>query len=169
MGLDITVYKNVKPLIKDGEHVHGDYDRDLLEEEFSDLYMFTAFVITPEWNDRIKNFNIDYYYYGEPVYEFGYGYSYHSNFRNKLGLLVGLADGEWLDITNDKPFFEICQFADNEGVMDFECAAELYKDFLEYKEKAYELYADDEWLLRRYEDWLEATRLAKEDGAIDFH
>lgn len=69
----------------------------------------------------------------------------------------------------DKPFFELINFADNEGTIGPEAAADLYKDFVDWGEKIVNTYLDDSWFREKYEDWTKAFKLAGGSGIVDFH
>lgn len=77
----------------------------------------------------------------------------------------------------DAPFFELINFADNEGTIGPDAAADLLKDFDDGRSRwadyLVERYADKPWdskyYLEKYEDWAHACRLAADRGLIDFH
>lgn len=69
----------------------------------------------------------------------------------------------------DIPFYEIINFADNEGCLDYEVAAKLLKDFTEYKDKFYALDEVPEYFQGIYNEWIDVCELAvKEKGVIEF-
>lgn len=152
MGLDITVYQNIK----------------LANEIENSNYDFTAFVIEESWKDRIKNLEYGKHYTGIAVYSFGYGYSSHGWFRDQLANLTQ-QNLTWREApcTPNTPFYELINFADNEGVIDFETSKKLYEDFIAWREKAYE--SSDERFIDCYDEWTEIFNHAKENGVVDFH
>ena len=158
MGLDISVYQNIKKVITE------DY------EEFD----FAAFVIDDRWLYKIKNLEKNAKYVGdiaEP--EVGYSYSSHYQFRNYLCEIIlerevkRFSDEE---LDEKMPFIELIDFADNEGCLDWEVSEKLYKDFVEYKDKAVKyLEEQNEPHFRdRYLDWLKVFEVAKERGVVVF-
>jgi hypothetical protein len=72
----------------------------------------------------------------------------------------------------DGAFYELIYFADNEGAIGPEAAADLLKDFEQYA-NAYAAahsqgYGGDQFR-ERYDDWTRAFRLAAHGGLVDFH
>lgn len=154
MGLDITVYQKIK-LATQEEIENSNYD-------------FTAFVIEESWKDRVKNLEYDKHYTGVPVYGFQCAYSSHSWFRDHLANLTQ-QNLNWKTepCTPNTPFYELINFADNEGVIDFETSKKLYEDFISWRGKAYE--SNDERFINYYDEWTEIFNHAKENGVVDFH
>ena len=158
MGLDVSVYKNIK--------------RTDVEDEID----FTAFVIDESWKYKIKNLEDGKDYKGEPTdADVRYAYSTHNRFRETLLKIIGrndllLENGkiDWVRIENEKqmPFYELIWFADNEGCLDFEISNILYNDFLKYKELAVKYLADDDYTLQKYLDWLNVFLDGKEANSV---
>lgn len=69
----------------------------------------------------------------------------------------------------DGPFYELIWFADNEGAIGPEAAADLLKDF----EQHADAYVTDGYVFghsrEKYADWTRAFRLAADSGLVDFH
>lgn len=71
----------------------------------------------------------------------------------------------------DKPFYEIIWFADNEGCIGPDAAADLLVDFREYAE-TYAPEGDGNYLgyyREKYRNWTRACELAAHGGLISFH
>lgn len=68
----------------------------------------------------------------------------------------------------DLPFYELIWFADNEGTIGPEAAADLLEDFREHG-PAYAREHADEYDRQCYQDWMRAFRLAAHGGLVDFH
>jgi hypothetical protein len=156
MGLDISVYTNIRKATLD----------EIKEGEYS----FIAFVINDSWKNRIKNLEYDTEYVGESQDAgISYGYGSHSRFRDKLTKVTEM-DLEWRNKTSDKPspFYELINFADNEGCLDWECSQKLYNDFVQQKDKAFEMFSEDENFIYNYEVWLKTFEIAKEKGVVVF-
>jgi hypothetical protein len=72
----------------------------------------------------------------------------------------------------DGPFYELIWFADNEGDIGPEAAADLLKDFEQHAD-AYATAAPEGWEgeygREKYADWTRAFRLAADGGLVDFH
>jgi hypothetical protein len=77
----------------------------------------------------------------------------------------------------DAPFFELINFADNEGAIGPDAAADLVKDFEDGRShwadyvvaKLSDHAMKSRYYLEKYEDWAHACRLAADHGLIDFH
>lgn len=68
----------------------------------------------------------------------------------------------------DKPFYELIWFADNEGSIGPEAAADLLADFREHADRY--VKPEGEWATpTRYENWTRACELAADSGLIRFH
>jgi len=156
MGLSVSVYK----------------DLVLSNEDEGDFYVEQ---ITPEWDWKIKNLVKGAWYkagfYKEAL---DYAYSSHLKFRKELLKLIGRQklihpytdDIVWGLIPKDMPFEPLINFADNEGVLDWEVCTTLYNTFVGYLPLATQSL--DAYYLERYENWLLAFELAKDNGAIVF-
>lgn len=162
MGLDVTVYKNIK---------RTDSDED---------YDFTAFVIDPTWEHKIKNLEKGAKYVGE-VSEgnISYGYSSHNRFREHLLKLQdrhdllkkdGTVDWERLDKFPELPFYELINFADNEGCLDWETNEKLYNDFKSCEGKAVKYAENEHYFIENYRSWLNVFVNGKQrDAVVVFH
>lgn len=158
MGLDIRAYKNLTEVInpeldEDGDNVHWDTEW------------------TPgasmKWSEkhfpgRGEGIDADKTYKWEDTYGFRAGsYSGYNRWRRALERFAV-----------NKAFYELTEFADNEGVIGFVVAKKLAKDFADYEEqaKAYakELGEEGEYWLEKYYDWKQAFEMASENGAVEF-
>jgi hypothetical protein len=158
MGLDVSVYKNIK--------------RTEVEDEID----FTAYVIDESWKYKIKNLEDGKHYKGEITdADVRYSYSTHNRFRETLLKIIERSDLllkngriDWVRLENEKkiPFYELINFADNEGCLDFEISTILYNDFLKYKEVAVKYLANDDYTLQKYFDWLNVFENGKEANSV---
>lgn len=162
MGLDVTVYKNIKRTNSD-----EDYD-------------FTAFVIDPTWEHKIKNLEKGAKYEGEVSGgNVSYAYSSHSRFREHLLKLQdrhdllkkdGTVDWERLDKFPELPFYELINFADNEGCLDWETNEKLYNDFKACEGKAVKYAENEHYFIEHYKSWLNVFENGKQrDAVVVFH
>jgi len=101
-------------------------------------------------------------------------YGGYGMWRNDLAtfsltmLRAGITDGLVpIDEHLRVPFIELTYFADNEGCIGPEAAADLLKDFRQF-ETVYKSNhdADD---IESYGDWMRACELAADGGLIQFH
>jgi len=156
MGLAVRVYKNIKQTNN--------------EEE----YDFEAFVIDDNWKYKIKNLEEGKLYEGDCVDRtISYPYSAHNRFRETLLKLIGRDDlltsegkVDWANLPSDIPFYELIDFADNEGCLDWEVSEKLYKDFKDWETKADEFYSD--FQIDKYKEWLNVFELGKDRGVVVF-
>jgi len=161
MGLDVTVYNNIR------------------KTESEDDYDFIAFVIDDSWKWKVKNLEYNAAYCGDSMAKAaGYSYSTHSRFREVLIKIIDRKDLLdrydkiiWDKLPENIPFYDFIDFADNEGCLDWEVSKIIYKDFVSWFDSAkivlpkYGLF----WL-ERYEEWMEAFKSASENkGVVEFH
>lgn len=93
----------------------------------------------------------------------GYPAVSHRSYWEKEPQLLHAA-GAWE--RDGGPFWELINFADNEGVIGALVSAKLAKDFNAFQTKANEVGG---WFLRKYNEWRQAFELAADCGAVDFH
>ena len=160
MGLDIMVYKNVKTTDS--------------EEE----YQFTAIVIDENWDYKIKNLEYGKNYTGEIVNaSVSYGYSTHNRIRESLIKIIGrnyllLKDGkiDWNKLEyeheSEMPFYELINFADNEGCLDFEISTKLHSQFVEWQDEAVKHLSDNDYFKEKYFDWMNVFEKGKEINSV---
>lgn len=71
----------------------------------------------------------------------------------------------------DLPFYELINFADNEGTIGWVAAKDLLEDFTTHHDAYVLAHAgpDGDYDIERYDDWTQACFLAANYGLIDFH
>jgi hypothetical protein len=157
MGLDVITYGNIK-LAKNEE------DAD-----------FVAYVINEKWKHKVKNLQYGKAYNGDVIFKgVSYSYSTHSRFREGLVRLIGREDLldsggkiKWNKLPAEIPFYDLINFADDEGCLDWEVSSTILSDFEEYNEKAkLEMNPFD---YSKYETWLETFKYAKNNGVVVFY
>jgi hypothetical protein len=172
MGLDIVAYSNVEKIdnpveneygyIEDAvkAYVLGDFDRSLRGLEDGAWYRST------DESDEVS-------------FRAG-SYSGYNLWRDSLAqIALGIpANNIWADPDKykDEPFFELINFADNEGTIGPIAARDLAMDFVtsrdDIERKAKEHFTTDEgdvdWFMQKYDDWTEACEIASHDGLILF-
>lgn len=174
MGLDITAYSHLK---------HVSNHQDLADEYCEDEYHVTAY--------GYKGFDRSYRGLEGMDKEFGPGlvggdcytmtegterhrfragsYSGYGAFREALASLVGPSVADyWQESDPDLPFYEIINFADNEGTIGPDAARDLLEDFRTHRDAFARTNSDSYWL-ETYDDWITALELASNDGLVDFH
>lgn len=121
-----------------------------------------------------------YYTRGGKYFGFRAGsYGGYNQWREALSLAaLGVApELVWQhpDDYRDKPFYELVNFADNEGTIGPEAAQDLYQDFVDQESKILAFWADNfdqntrEWFEQKYDDWIKAFDLARGTGLVAFH
>jgi hypothetical protein len=156
MGLLVKVYQNIK------------------EASDKEDYCFDAYVISEEWNYKIKNLKNRGLYDGDCVFKgISYPCTSHNRFREQLVKLIDRMDLikpdgtiDWDNLKPDMPFYDFIDFADNEGCLDFEVSEKIYQSFKEWEVKAQFLLTG--WVLDKYNEWLQAFDLSRQNGVMVF-
>ncbi len=169
MGLDITAYSKLTPVGKhaddyceDEDHVHA-FAYSCFPESFRGI------PVLGEWAVSGTSFLEGGCYAvtdGTETLGFRAGsYTGYNQWRDDLRLQFNP------DTLPDLPFYELIWFADNEGCIGPEAAADLLQDFRAMaasyrppRETGYPEYYTD-----KYRDWTRACELAAESGLIHFH
>lgn len=162
MGLAVSVFKNIKKTNDD------------------ENYDFTAYVIAPTWEHKIKNLENRAKYVGQRSEgNISYPYSSHNRFREHLLKMQGkhhllkqdgTVDWERLDTEPDTPFYDLINFADNEGCLDWETNEKLFNDFKAWEGEAVK-YAETTYNFdENYKRWLNIFENGKQrDAVVVFH
>lgn len=160
MGLDITVYANIREL-PSGE----DVDEDLATID-----------VHSSGEDRLDGIKPG-YYTGDPVFEFRAGsYSGHGEFRTAVcEVILGVKpESVWTDRNNwrGKPFYEWINHSDCQGCIGPTTSAKLHHDFVKFRDKFVARDFGSDWLrdysIQRYDDWTKAFELASNGGVVVF-
>lgn len=166
MGLDVTAYE-VATLIDPHEHTDDCYDADHVR-----AFVYDGF------ERSLRGLEADrcYLVSGERFPFWAGSYSGYGHFR---GLLTRAAlgidpRGIWADpdAAVDLPFYELINFADNEGTIGPEAAADLLADFDEHGERVKETIAaataPETYYAEKVDAWHEAFRIAAGSGLVRF-
>lgn len=109
------------------------------------------------------------------------GYSRYNHWREELAELAGYPLTEytqygatsmrrdaaaWAGLCEGKPFVELVNFSDCEGVIGPVVAAKLAKDFAEWSERAAQR-GDD--FYQKFDEWRRCFEFAADGGAVCFH
>lgn len=150
MGVVISVYTNIK------------------KSTVND-YCFRAFVLSDKWNDRIKNLEINSFYKGQyhPQKTFEYSSTIHNTLRSELCEILNRHRNEWKDDMDDSiPFYELFEFGDNEGCMDWESCSNLYDDFMTYKKQFMLKHNNNQFARDIYQKWIDILKCAKDNKGV---
>lgn len=172
MGLDITAYRALKPAADIEFDEYGDpkeYDRYFQARENTHFPGRAEGLTDRAW----------YEFADSDGFRAG-SYSGYGEWRDNLAQLAGYparADlrqphshsaAAWA--AQSGPFWELINFADNEGVIGPVVAAKLAKDFAEFDDRAKSFDPGaDGWFYERYALWRRAFEMAADGGAVDFH
>lgn len=184
MGLDITAYSHLKHI---GKH---EIDPALNEGEPGPHCYYENHVDTYAYVGFEQSFR------GLPIlgedrgFVFG-GCCEHTDATETHGFRAGSYGGynqwradlqEWFNPlrVTDGPFYELIWFADNEGCIGPEAAADLLSDFREHADAYAAAHVEDpatgrystpegDWFRGKYQDWTRAFELAANSGLVRFH
>lgn len=161
MGLDITAYRRLSKV--DEEY------RDT-EEFYDNRYM--PHPASVEWAEqhfpgRSEGIEPGAVYAFEDAFGFrAGGYGGYNAWRRELAELAGYSaeDAHSGKVTSG-PFYELVDFADNEGVIGPVVSAKLAADFRDHQH----LVGDRGLFADLYGKWRKAFEMAADGGAVDFH
>lgn len=175
MGVSITAYTQLR---KRSDVVAGE-DYAIDPETKQELPHLWRAYINPDFPGRADEIeNRAYYEYAEVVDGMDRSYGGYNVWRNDLAKLAGWpmapdesdngkrshAASAWA--AQSGPFWELINFADNEGVIGGEVCAKLAKDFAEYQSMADA--HPDQFFRDGYNGMRRAFEAAADTGAVDF-
>lgn len=159
MGLDITVYMN----IRNERACTEDDDNNGVPDNMTTFYVEPHFPLAAP--DIPKNRVWSY----SDSWSFRAGsYGGYGAWRKQLAALVGFPEAweeRWK--RTDLPFYELVVFADNEGTIGPATCAKLAKDFEEWSDRAHRIGPDS--FVRLYDEFKQAFKDAANNGAVEFH
>ena len=172
MGLDISVYSKV------GKKIATTNDEEL--EELRDSSKFIYVYVNKFYYNQHGDKETGIYEITPKTKHISFRAGSYSGYGERRKQLSRFAlNVEAKEIWNNpnkfkgKPFVEMINFSDCEGVIDTKICAKLYNDFKNNKEsimaKAKELNEFDfDWFKRWYEDFEKGFELASDDGVLIF-
>lgn len=150
--------------------------KDVKEITDVDGYDFIAYVIDENWKYKIKNLKEYGYCQGKRTEsQVNYSCSTHNRFREHLLKIIGrndllLTDGkiDWVKLEKETeiPFYELINFSDNQGCLDFEMCRILYQNFIDYKDKAIKYFEKNDHFLSSYLNWVNVFKDGKETNSV---
>lgn len=189
MGLDISVYRTVTPIPEHDCRARIDDDgtdweacyyaghrKTFVYEGFEQSYRGLP-VADPPYRivgGDTRLYGNEWVAAADDSWGFRAGsYSGYNAFRSALASAAWDEDYDKIDWSRvdeyrDKPFFELCWFADNEGTIGPEAAADLARDYDEHKDRIVALLQDD-YFEDKFHEWGRAFHDAANTGMIDFH
>lgn len=170
MGLDITAYRKLVPAPNAARDTDG-YPKDG-KTHFLAHPLSVAFT-EENWPGQSAGVVPDMAYTFADSFGFRAGsYGGYNAWRDWLARVAGWAGAKecWKSKTpSERPFAELINFADNEGVIGPSVAAKLAKDFADNEPRAVALDDDGLWPIELYRKWRRAFEMAADGGAVDFH
>ena len=160
MGLDISYYETITPADCTREQVEDEYER------YIHWYTVEGF------ESRLDGIEGEYMEVSGQRGGFRAGsYGGYNHWRNLLAQVIHDKDAEYFWSTSpcDGPFYELINFADNEGCIGPKTCAKLAKDFEDYGEKFASDPRVDDWDRQKYMDWCRAFQCAANTGCVEFH
>lgn len=132
-----------------------------------------AFILDPDFHRSLRGLKAGRCYkVSDPEVTVRSSYSGHNRFREELArVFLGVTPGSiWddPDIYADRPFFELIQFADNEGTIGPEAAADLATDFTEGRDRWEADPRLQPWARETYVEWAAAFEAAAGGGLVRF-
>jgi hypothetical protein len=160
MGLDITAYEKLTFVRPSVTNVDYDYPTET-----------PVYVKRPDRADGLVTgiYRVD----GE-TFEFRAGsYSGYNAWRAWLcrTMLQKTPEYVWSHLEDfvGKPFIELIDFSDCEGTIGSDVCAKLAHDFAAHRNVAERTQGEDDYNLRKYDEWHKAFVLASSGGAVAFH
>lgn len=188
MGLDITAYSHLRHL---GKHQIPPDDEDYCyDNDHVTAFAYASFPLSfrgLEGADEAANsaWGRDFigghcYVPTEKTETLGFhagSYSDYSYYRNLLSsVFISLSRNmtklehedywETLEKQTHAPFYELINFADNEGCIGPVAAEKLYQDHVNGRSQFLAAHPD---YIYMYDEWTEAFDLARHDGLVKFH
>ena len=193
MGLDISAISKLKPIeIPEGIEKWSDEYYDWEKDIGGNVWNLQPNSWFPEQSEGIYEGTTQ----SEGEY-FGFragSYSGYGEWREDLARAAGYIGGAqevWGEFENEpsgdvyaKPFTDLINFSDADGVIGPIVSEKLYNDFVNYEDKIMKIvdhwylkmdpdkeYDTDsvKWFRAKYNDWKQAFNVARNNGAVIFH
>lgn len=156
MGLSVNVFSKLRK-------VEGDNWNVYIESPYQ------------EFAHKVENFETSQGYQAEEHNDLSinYGYSTHNRFREWLLSITdnkeylqddGRIDWDKLDQMNHIAFYELINFSDCQGHLDWVCCQSLLKDFENWKEVANK--DENEMFVAYYNEWHELMKVAAQECSV---
>jgi len=164
MGLDIEYWSNITPITA---------PHPIPDEWLADGSIIRYFT-PPSFEKRLEPVEAGWVQCSGDYGSFEAGsYGGYNRFRERLAQ-VGMAttpEKVWAHplVYEKCAFFELVNFADNEGCIGSKAASKLYKDFAQNEQQFVELTLPaDGWMIDKYRQWKRAFQAASEGGVVHF-
>lgn len=165
MGLDITAYRKLTRA-PDAEVDECGAPKEW--EKFAHLHPSTMAWVEENFPGRAQGVQPGIYSFAD---KFGFragSYSGYGQWRDWLAKVAGYAGERAAWSASSGPFWELINFADNEGVIGPVVSAKLAKDFADNEQRIAD-QSPEPWFIDQYRIWRKAFEMAADAGAVDFH
>lgn len=180
MGLDISAYRKLTKIDVTFDADDQPIDRKT-GEPLDDYYRVYA---NPDFPGRESGL-VDRAVYGyeDSEHVFSRSYGGYNRWREELAKLAGYPKAErvmwgvkedlhamslWSGQVTEGPFYELINFADNEGTIGPVVAAKLLRDFIEWDDRA-KAVEGHPYFYQGYSELRRGLEMAADGGALDFH
>jgi hypothetical protein len=164
MGLDITVYNNLKFI----------GNKTLFKGKKKDKALDTGKLLIMAGDfDRLDNIKEGWYTCDE-VFSFRAGsYSEYTKWRTMLSeIMLGESVENILEnLTVEDAFVPLISFSDCEGFIGPLTSSKLYSNFTESRQYALNSvsFFECNWFMEKYDNWTTAFKLASNNGVVEFN
>lgn len=160
MGLDITAYSKLKPYEKEVT----EYNEPVDENDWGTV---VSIYVNSDFSERCEDVPEGAYDYEEEINFRAGSYGGYNAWRADLAALVGLdPQACWDGTITEGPFYELINFSDCEGTLGTAVCKKLLADFEAHADK---LNKNADYFTTKYIEWMQAFKLASDDGCVRFH
>lgn len=196
MGLDITAYKNIEK-VEVIEHEISNEDYTDIEIEVLNNAKTSVFKVyeLSYFKEHLGSLEENSYYVYEDDFDMRAGsYSGYGNWRNELARVVckvhniepinvdpykkhddngrdrTFSETIWnLPSDTTIPLYKFINFSDCEGFIGTEYCKIIYQELLDIENNFKEENSNNEYFIRKFDEWLIAFEYGSENGCIQFH
>jgi len=170
MGLDVVAYSGIEK-VDPTKYGEIDFDTDDIWELCDEHGWFIP--STQCFSEHCEGVeDVPYTSEGEMSFRAG-SYGGYNQWRNKLAEFAGYDSAEdvWeMEHPWGKPFVELINFSDCEGVIGPDLCKKLAQDFTSHRAEAlkYAIESDDDWFMETYDEFMDALTFAGDHGILVF-
>ena len=172
MGLDVVAYSGIKKVAPE-EYSGIDLVSD---DKWEAIYEHGWFIPSIHWDCFVNHSagveEVPYTAENEMSFRAG-SYSGYNQWRNELAVFAGYDSAEFvweMEHPWGKPFVELINFSDCEGIIGPDLCQKLAKDFTTHHEDAvaYSALSSDDYFIRTYTNFMDALTFVGDRGILVF-